>query len=267
MKKIIIPNTSFKCSKFIFGTGSLLQILSLKKRLKLLDNAREKGFTHFDTSPYYGYGFSEKTVGNFLRNKSDLTVTTKVGLYPPSEKFRNSFLEMLFRKSFGKIIPRLSKPIIDFSIENANRSLEISLKRLGRDCLNILLIHEPIVELINTDEWLNWLHKLVKDGKIQYYGMSSLSSDRLEKFINADNKLFNILQAKDSVDLKEADFVTKKNLKLQITFGYMSSLKKRFPNKNFDEISTDILKRNPDGAIIVSTRSHKNLNQIARLCD
>ena len=97
--------------------------------------------------------------------------------------------------------------------------------------------------------------------------MSSLSSDRLEKFINADNKLFNILQAKDSVDLKEADFVTKKNLKLQITFGYMSSLKKRFPNKNFDEISTDILKRNPDGAIIVSTRSHKNLNQIARLCD
>ena len=44
-------------------------------------------------------------------------------------------------------------------------------------------------------------------------------------------------------------------------------LKKRFPNKTFNEISADILKRNPDGAIIVSTRSHKNLNQIARLCD
>jgi D-threo-aldose 1-dehydrogenase len=267
MKNIIIPNTDFKCSKFIFGTGSLLHILNSKKRIKILEDAVDKGFTHFDTSPYYGYGLAEKTLGNFLKNNPDITVTTKVALYPPLNKFNDHILEMLFRKTFGKLIPSLSNPIIDFTIIKANQSLEKSLKRLGRDCIDILFIHEPIVELINIDEWKNWLEKLVKDGKIRYYGLSSLNSDRLEKFINKETKLFNILQVRDSIDLNEADFITKNNLQLQITYGYMSSLKKRHPNKTFSEISSKILKRNPNGAIVVSTTSHKNLNEIANLSD
>ena len=33
MKKIIIPNTNFKCSRLIFGTGSLLNIFNKKKNI------------------------------------------------------------------------------------------------------------------------------------------------------------------------------------------------------------------------------------------
>lgn len=264
MEKIIIPNTNFQCSKFIFGTGSLLNILSKKKRLKLLNSAVDKNFSHFDTSPYYGFGQAETNLREILKKNQNLTITTKVGLYPPGRS-NQSLLEMIFRKSFGKFLPFLAKPNIDFTIKKANKSLEESLKRLGRDCIDILLIHEPIIELINTEEWKKWFGQLIKEGKIRYFGLSSLAASRLEKCIVKDNKLFNILQTLDSVDLMEADFLKKNNFPLQITHGYMASSKKRYPEKSYKDIFNQILKRNPDGAIIISTRSQKHLTEFSNL--
>jgi len=264
MKKIIIPNTNFKCSKFIFGTGSLLNVLRKKERLKLLDNAVDKNFSHFDTSPYYGFGLAESNLGEILKKNPDLTITTKVGLYPPGNSNQN-FFQVMARKSFGKLFPFLNKPIINFSVKIANKSLEESLRRLRRDCVDILLIHEPIVELINSDEWQEWFNKLIKEGKIRNYGLCSLVSSRIEKFFLKDNKLFNILQTLDSVDLKEADFLIRSNLPLQITHSYMSSSIKRYPNKTYRDIFSEILKRNPDGAIIISTRRQKHLDEFYNL--
>ena len=264
MKKIIIPNTNLECSKFIFGTGSLLNILSKKKRLNLLDSAVDKNFSHFDTSPYYGFGLAENNLGEILKKKPDLTITTKVGLYPPGNS-NQSFFQMMARKSLGKFFSFLNKPNIDFSIKNANKSLEESLKRLRRECVDILLIHEPIEQLINSDEWKTWFDKMIKEGKIRNYGLSSLSASRLEKCFLKDNKLFNILQTLDSVDLKEADLLIRNNLPLQITHGYMSSTKKRYPNKTYTDIFSQILKRNPNGAIIISTRSQEHLDEFYNL--
>ena len=47
MKKIIIPNTILECSKFIFATGSLLNILSKKKHLNLRDSAADNDIKFF----------------------------------------------------------------------------------------------------------------------------------------------------------------------------------------------------------------------------
>ena len=264
MKKIIIPNTNFECSKFIFGTGSLLNILSKKKRLKLLNSVVDKNFSHFDTSPYYGFGLAETNLGEILKNNHNLTVTTKVGLYPPGNSNQGHF-QMITRKSFGKFFPFLSKPNVDFTIKNANKSLEESLRRLGRDCVDILLIHEPVIEFINTDEWRRWFDKLINEGKIRNFGLSSLVASRLEKCFLKDRKLFNILQTLDSIDLKEADFLSRNDLPLQITHSYMSSTKKRHPNKTYKDIFNEILKRNPDGAIIISTRHQKHLDEFYNL--
>ena len=115
MEKIIIPKTSFKCSKFIFGTGSLLNIFNKKKRLRLLNSAVDKNFSHFDASPYYGFGLAETNLREILKKNQNLTVTTKVGLYPPGKSNQN-LLEMIFRKFFGNIFPFLTKPNINFTI-------------------------------------------------------------------------------------------------------------------------------------------------------
>ena len=264
MQKIIVPNTNFKCSKFIFGTGSLLNILSKKKRLSLLNKAIELGFSHFDTSPYYGFGIAESNIGEVLKNNNDVTITSKVCLYPP-KKFNHNFIEMFTRKALGKIIPNLTKPVIDFKVKTANKSVEQSLKNLKRDCIDILLIHEPIIDLINLEEWKNWLNKLVKDGKIRYHGLSSLNALRIKKSLEVKSGFFNILQTLDSIDKKEADFLVKNNHPVQITHGYMSSAKKRQPNIKYRDIFRKIIDRNPNGAIIISTRKIKHLNEFINL--
>ena len=264
MKKIIVPNTNLECSKFIFGTSGLVRIFSKKERLKILNSAVDKDFSHFDTSPYYGFGASESILGEILKNNQELTITTKVGFYAPGGSDQN-FIKMALRKSVGKIFPSVSKAIIDFKIDQANKSLEGSLKRLNRERIDLLLIHEPIIELIQTDEWLTWFNKLISAGKIRYYGLSSYLISRLEKCFSNKNKLFNILQTPDSIDLMESDFLKKYNLPFQITFGYMHSTKKRFPEKSYNNIFNEVMKRNPNGAIIIGTTREKHLSEISNL--
>jgi D-threo-aldose 1-dehydrogenase len=264
MKKIIIPNTNFECSRLIFGTGSLLNIFDKKKRLELLESAVDLGFTHFDTSPYYGFGLAEENLGEIFKKNKNLTITTKVCLYPPN-KLNHNFLEMVFRKSAGKIISKLSKPNIDFSINFAKQSIDNSLKKMKIDNIDILLIHEPIISLINVDEWKNFFENLVKIGKIKYFGISSLNSMRIKNFLNTEKKLFNIIQTLDSIDLQEANFISDNNLPFQITHGYISSLKKRQPKILLKNVFKDIINRNPKGAIIFSTTRKKNLYEITNL--
>ena len=59
MNMITIPNTSLQISKFIFGTGRIVNIYNKSERQKLLKFI-ECGFSHFDKAPYYGFGNSEK---------------------------------------------------------------------------------------------------------------------------------------------------------------------------------------------------------------
>ncbi|ARJ49523.1 aldo/keto reductase [Candidatus Pelagibacter sp. RS40] len=264
MKKIIIPNTNFECSKLIFGTGSLLNIFNKKKRLELLESAVDLGFTHFDTSPYYGFGLAEENLGEILKKNKSLTITTKVCLYPPS-KLSHNFLEMVFRKSIGKIIPQLSKPNIDFSINFAKKSIDTSLKKMKIDNIDILLIHEPIINLLKVDEWKNFFENLIKSGKIKHFGIASINSSRIKKFLDSEIKLHNIIQTLDSIDLQEANFISNHNLPFQITYGYISSLRKRKPKIPLKNVFKDVINRNPEGAIIFSTTKKKNLYEITNL--
>jgi len=70
MHKIKIPNTNLKISKLIFGTASLIKNLRVKKQLYILDCAIQNGFSHFDTAPLYGFGSTEKLLGNILKKNS-----------------------------------------------------------------------------------------------------------------------------------------------------------------------------------------------------
>jgi len=263
MNSVTIPNTNFTCSKFIFGTSGHLTILNKKKRQYLLNMAVDNNFSHFDTSPYYGFGLAEKELKDILKNK-DLTVTSKVCLYP-SGGSDQKFSEMFFRKSFGKLYNPLSKPIINFTINEATKSLEGSLRRLGRDCIDILLIHEPIIEYIDCDEWQKWFDDIIKSGKIKYTGISSIYIHRLEKFILKNNIIIDIIQSPDSIESFEADFLRKYNLPIQITFGYMSSYKKKNTLNSFNEIFFQVADRNRHGPIIVSATSVKHLSEISNL--
>ena len=156
MRQVVLFGTNISVSRFSFGTASLFNVGSAKRRAKLLEKAYDCGFSHFDTAPYYGFGAAERDLKPLLRAHPDITVATKVGIYSPGAEEQPSATVFL-RKAAGKIIPAISRPIIDWNIARARDALSGSLRRLGRERVDLYLLHEPELELLDADEWLRWL--------------------------------------------------------------------------------------------------------------
>jgi len=58
----MLPGTGLSVSRLSFGTATLHHHPTTAKRQAFLAAALDHGFTHFDTSPYYGFGMSEPVV-------------------------------------------------------------------------------------------------------------------------------------------------------------------------------------------------------------
>ena len=160
MKSRFIERLGRDVSIFSFCTASLHHLNSLKQQISLLECAVEHGFTHFDTAPLYGFGLAESVIGRSgLRGKPDITVATKVGLLPPGG-VRQGRLSSTLRKVAGRLVKSVSRPIVCWSVSGAENSLNESLRKLRRESVDILWLHEPRIDLIETDEWLKFLEQI-----------------------------------------------------------------------------------------------------------
>lgn len=116
-----------------------------------LDAMVEAGIDFIDTANIYGMGVSETVIGKWLADRRiDLTIATKA--------------------AFVNGPPR----IIDNSEAHLRAELEQSLRRLGRDHVELFYIHRreqerPLEEVIGT------LSRLVEEGKIGGYGLSEVA--------------------------------------------------------------------------------------------
>ena len=91
-------------------------LLPVSHGVSVVERAFELGVNYFDTAPLYGKGRSEEILGTALKGVSEpYYLATKVGYYP--EPF-------------------------DYTRDTVWRGLDASLKRLGRDHVNLLQIHE-----------------------------------------------------------------------------------------------------------------------------
>lgn len=259
MRRVTIPDTDVEVSRFIFGTAALHHLRSTSRQAKLLDAAADAGFSHFDTAPYYGFGIAEDVLGRLLARRRELTVTTKVGLYAPWRPAR-FLLEVKIRKAAGKVISGISKPVADWHVARAKKSLDDSLTRLRRDHVDLLLLHEPEPNLIQTDEWLSWLER--ERGRVAAFGVSG-ECGRVSPFVEENSPLAAVVQTQDSVSNREADFLRNANRRLQLTYGYVSSAK----SDDVVQALEAALRRNNSGAILVSTRSIPRLNQYQTALD
>ncbi len=108
--------------------------------------AIETGYRHIDTAQSY---FNEAEVGQGIKDsgidRKDLFLTTKIW-------------------------------ISNYGYENTLRSVDVSLKKLGTDYLDLVLLHQPF-----SDTYGAWraLEKLYKDGVIRAIGVSNFYPDRL----------------------------------------------------------------------------------------
>jgi D-threo-aldose 1-dehydrogenase len=120
-----------------FGTaplGNLYREIADEDARATIDAAQQSGLIYADTAPHYGLGLSEKRLGAALRPGT--IVSTKVGrlLLPAQGPFppeRNCFFT---QEPF--------EPVYDYSHDGVLRSHEDSLRRLGRDRIEILYVHD-----------------------------------------------------------------------------------------------------------------------------
>ena len=117
------------------GIGGLYVSVGRDPAIKAMQAAWDAGMRYFDTAPFYGFGLSERRVGDFLRDKSGYVVSTKVGkmlrAVPKDQVPDHGFVDPLpFAVDF------------DYSYDAVMRSYEFSLARLGLNRIDILYVHD-----------------------------------------------------------------------------------------------------------------------------
>jgi aryl-alcohol dehydrogenase-like predicted oxidoreductase len=263
MKRVTLADAGFEVSRLSFGTASLHHLFTFRARHKLLAAALDAGITHLDTSPYYGFGLAERQLGYLLgRGGHAMTIATKVGIYPP--RAAQCPVPVWLIKAAGKMAPSLTRPEVDFSIARAESSLNESLKRLQRDYVDILFLHEPRKEMLNCDEFLTLRERLLREGKVRQFGLAG-PAELFQGSLVAAGPLAGILQVKDSLEKHEADLITQSGRGLQITYGYFSSSARRDPAFSPERVLSGALARNARGSVLVSTRKLNRLKTLAEI--
>lgn len=105
---------------------------------RALEAALARGVTHFDTAPHYGRGLAESRLGAFLARHGDdesITVSTKVGRRVRATAARTDD-DIFLGAPPGE-------SIFDFSGPGIRAELDESRERLGRDFIDVVLIHDP----------------------------------------------------------------------------------------------------------------------------
>ena len=169
LKKINFPisRISFGCSNF-GGIGSAPNLVgkgdSEKDSHRILDIAYEFGINYFDTASTYGAGSSERILGKWLKTynipRDKVIIASKIHGNLPS-------MWRIWRKS------GLSK-------KNIKRELELSLKRLKLDYLDLLYIHAPDPDT-PIEETLAALNSAVDEGKVRMLGASNVDVEYLKQ--------------------------------------------------------------------------------------
>src|SRR5947199_5100145 len=159
MDKRRFGRTGLDVSLLGFGCGAVGGLMikgTAADQERAVGRALELGINYFDTAQMYGNGESEKNLGRVLKAlKPDVYVGTKVRL-PPTE-----------RGQIGAAI---------------TASLEASLKRLGRDSVDLFQFHNAIVNSTNAadfgadvvlEEVVPAFQRLRDEGKFRFFGITA----------------------------------------------------------------------------------------------
>jgi 1-deoxyxylulose-5-phosphate synthase len=157
-----LGRTSLRISEIGLGCASFWgkRIFSEADAVRLVHVAADHGVTFFDTGSSYSGGNAEPRLGRALaglKNKNDLIVATKAGTRLGS----------------------LGKAYKDWSPASVRRSVEDSLRRLQLDAIPLLQLHGPQIEHL-TDELLDTLLRMKREGKIRHLGVNSFDMPVVE---------------------------------------------------------------------------------------
>jgi predicted oxidoreductase len=149
-----------------------------------LDCAFDSGIRYFDVARMYGLGAVEGEVGEFLSGRrGDLVIATKFGIDPSRTGGLLAPVQSLARFAVRVFPPlralaRRRAQVFHqverrYTAQHAARSLEVSLRELGLETIDILLMHEPELAQIERDELLEFLQRQRAAGRIRSFGVAA----------------------------------------------------------------------------------------------
>jgi aryl-alcohol dehydrogenase-like predicted oxidoreductase len=148
-----LGKTGLRVSELALGTwglsGDAYGPVEEGEQERALSRTLEMGFQLIDTADAYGGGRMERLVGKAVGDRTDVVIVTKGGTdrttSPPRKRFDGAYLR---------------------------ESLERSLRRLGREYVDVYLLHNPSPTVMTGGEAVDTLLALKAEGKIHHWGAS-----------------------------------------------------------------------------------------------
>ena len=171
MKTISVGNGLLEVPAIALGCMRIHE-LPLEKVDALIQTAMEEGITFFDHADIYGGGQSEELFGRVLKRhpglRDKMRIQSKCGI---------------------------CGGYFDFSKAHILEAVEGSLRRLGTDHLDVLLLHRPDT-LMEPEEVAAAFDTLKARGLVQFFGVSNQNPGQMELLRRACGQplLFNQLQ-------------------------------------------------------------------------
>jgi aryl-alcohol dehydrogenase-like predicted oxidoreductase len=158
-QRLQVPAIGIGCMPMIADGNISYGAADRGEAIATIHEAIELGATFFDTAQIYGPFTNEELLAEAIRDRRQgLVIATKFG----------------FRFNGKEIVG------VDGSPENARRSVEGSLQRLGIDTIDLFYQHrvDPAVPI---EETVGGMARLVEEGKIRHIGLSEAGPDTLRR--------------------------------------------------------------------------------------
>ncbi|WP_276485114.1 aldo/keto reductase [Paraflavitalea pollutisoli] len=160
----ILGKSTLEVSAIAFGAMSLGTDDDVNA--SLIHRAIEAGINYFDTADVYQNGYNESTLGKAIAGKrKDVLIATKAGnvVRPDGKGFDWNPTK-----------------------EHILAACEASLQRLGTDFIDLYQLHGGTIE-DNIDETIEAFELLQQQGKIRYYGISSIRPNVIREYVERSN--------------------------------------------------------------------------------
>jgi len=177
MNYVELGKSGVKVTPIIFGAwaigGWMWGGADKKDAISAIHKSLDMGLSSIDTAPVYGFGLSEKIVGEAIKGiRGEVQILTKYGL--------------LWDKKIGKFyfpsVNNEGKPVSIYKYagkESVIHECEQSLKRLNTDYIDLYQIHwpDPTTPIAETTDAVS---KLIKDGKIKAAGVCNYNVEEMK---------------------------------------------------------------------------------------
>ncbi len=196
MKYTLLPNTNLKVSEICLGTMTFGNQNSESESHSQLDYAVDKGINFLDTAEMYPIGGNAQIFGSTERHIGSWI--SKIG----SDK-RDTIVVATKIAGPNRGMEYIRKPL-DFSKKSIHEAVELSLKNLQTDYIDLYQMHWPerIMNMFGqrglTEIDTNWQENfvtvlsiydgLIKEGKIKHIGLSNEAPWAVMKFIHESEK-------------------------------------------------------------------------------